>query len=62
MNDNNQYLPIFGTCLGYELLLYLSANDREFRGKCMSQRQSIALNFTNGKIRPANPEKNLNSD
>lgn len=49
MNDNNQYMPLFGTCLGFELLLYLSAGDREYRGKCLSQRRSLALNFTNGK-------------
>lgn len=48
MNDNGEYFPLFGTCLGFELLLFLSNNNQEFRVKCSSQRQSLPLNFTEG--------------
>lgn len=49
MNDNDQHMPLFGTCLGFELLLYLSAGSLEYRETCLSQRRSLALNFTEGK-------------
>lgn len=48
MNDRNEYMPIFGTCLGFELLTYLSANGREHREDCYSERQPLALEFEEG--------------
>ncbi|KAJ6621049.1 Gamma-glutamyl hydrolase A, partial [Pseudolycoriella hygida] len=45
MNDRGEYMPIFGTCLGFELLSYLSANGREHREHCYSERQPLALEF-----------------
>lgn len=48
MNDNNQYMPLWGTCLGFELLLYISAGNQEYRANCYSRRRSIPLNFTAG--------------
>lgn len=49
MNDNNLYMPLFGTCLGFELLLYISTGD--FRESCSAQRISLKLSFSNGKIK-----------
>ncbi|XP_031631289.1 gamma-glutamyl hydrolase-like [Contarinia nasturtii] len=46
MNDNGTYLPLFGTCLGFELLLFASNENEEYRTYCSSQRQSLPLNFT----------------
>lgn len=46
MNDNGNYFPLFGTCLGFELLLYLSNDKQEYRTTCSSQRQRNTLNFT----------------
>ncbi|XP_055374514.1 gamma-glutamyl hydrolase A-like [Condylostylus longicornis] len=46
MNKNGIYMPIWGTCLGFELLAYMSANNIEIRTACTSQAQSIPLNFT----------------
>lgn len=49
MNENGAYFPLFGTCLGFELLLFLSNGKQEYRTTCSSQRQRSALNFTKGK-------------
>lgn len=48
MNDNGIYFPLFGTCLGFELLLFLSNDKQEYRTLCKSQKQRNALNFTQG--------------
>ncbi|XP_037045526.1 gamma-glutamyl hydrolase-like isoform X2 [Bradysia coprophila] len=45
MNDRGEYMPIFGTCLGFELLTYLSANSSELRENCYSDRQALHLEF-----------------
>lgn len=45
MNKDGDYFPLFGICLGFELLTYLSANRSEFRVSCSSQSQSLPLNF-----------------
>ncbi|XP_043474242.1 gamma-glutamyl hydrolase B-like [Leptopilina heterotoma] len=45
-NDNGDYFPILGICLGFELLTYLSANRVEHRTNCTSVCQAIPLNFT----------------
>ncbi|XP_043281459.1 chitobiosyldiphosphodolichol beta-mannosyltransferase-like [Venturia canescens] len=45
-NENGDYFPIWGTCLGFELLTYLAANETEHRSKCSSNNQSLALEFT----------------
>lgn len=49
MNDNGIHFPIFGTCLGFELLLFVSNENREYRSMCSSERQSLPLNFTKSK-------------
>lgn len=45
MNENGDYFPLWGTCLGFELLTYLSANGSEHRASCYSQSQSLPLEF-----------------
>lgn len=48
MNDNGNYFPLFGICLGFELLLYASNGEREYRTICSSSKQNNTLNFTKG--------------
>lgn len=48
MNDNGQYMPLWGTCLGFELLLYLDSNG-ENRAHCSSSKQPLPLEFKQGK-------------
>lgn len=47
-NDQGIYFPVFGTCLGFEFLLYAANDMKEYRTLCSSQRQSLPLEFTNG--------------
>lgn len=47
MNDNGDYFPIFGTCLGMELLAVLSAGE-DNRSICWSQKQTLPLEFEKG--------------
>lgn len=49
MNDRGDYFPIFGTCLGMELLVVLSAGIDD-RSDCWSQRQPLPLDFEKGII------------
>lgn len=48
MNDNGIYFPLFGICLGFELLLYASNAEREYRTVCSSSKQKTTLDFTEG--------------
>lgn len=48
LNRNGVYFPIWGTCLGMELLVYLSAKGYEPRTYCSSMGQSLPLEFTEG--------------
>lgn len=45
MNEQGSYFPLWGTCLGFELLTYLSADGREHRAHCSSQNQALPLEF-----------------
>ncbi|CAO1304490.1 unnamed protein product, partial [Diamesa hyperborea] len=45
MNNQGDYFPIWGTCLGFELLTYLSANGNEHRAHCSSMNQPLPLEF-----------------
>ncbi|KAM7357640.1 gamma-glutamyl hydrolase isoform 2-T4 [Cochliomyia hominivorax] len=45
LNDNGTYFPVWGTCLGFELLVYLSANSTEPRTYCSSSSQALPLEF-----------------
>lgn len=44
MNKKGVYFPIFGICLGFELILYASAQ-KELRQDCDSVGNSLALDF-----------------
>ncbi|XP_052893484.1 gamma-glutamyl hydrolase-like isoform X1 [Anopheles moucheti] len=46
-NENGEYFPLWGTCLGFELLTYLAANGTEHRAHCSSNSQALPLNFKN---------------
>ncbi|XP_018785744.1 PREDICTED: gamma-glutamyl hydrolase A [Bactrocera latifrons] len=48
MNERGIYMPIWGTCLGYELLVYLSANATDLRTDCSSSAQALPLEFEKG--------------
>jgi gamma-glutamyl hydrolase len=45
MNEQQQYFPLWGTCLGFELLTYLSADEVEHRAHCASTNQALPLVF-----------------
>lgn len=45
MNEEGDYFPLWGTCLGFELLTYLSANGSEHRTDCSSSNQALPLRF-----------------
>ena len=45
LNDKGDFFPIWGTCLGFELLTYLSANRTEHRADCSSTNQALNLEF-----------------
>uniref|UniRef100_A0A2M3Z531 folate gamma-glutamyl hydrolase n=1 Tax=Anopheles braziliensis TaxID=58242 RepID=A0A2M3Z531_9DIPT len=47
LNDNGDHFPLWGTCLGFELLTYLAANGAEHRAHCSSNSQALPLNFKN---------------
>lgn len=49
MNNQGDYFPIWGTCLGFELLTYLSAHGNEHRAHCSSINQPLPLEFKPGK-------------
>lgn len=45
MNQRGDYFPVWGTCLGFELLTYLSADGDEHRAHCASNNQALPLVF-----------------
>lgn len=48
LNRDGIYFPVWGTCLGMELLVYLSADGLEPRSYCSSMGQSLPLEFLEG--------------
>lgn len=50
MNNNGDYFPLFGICLGFELLTYVAANRIEHRTHCNSINQPLPLEFTKGLL------------
>lgn len=50
MNKNGDYFPLFGICLGFELLTYVAANRIEHRTHCNSMNQPLPLEFTKGLL------------
>jgi len=44
-NNQHDFFPIWGTCLGFELLTYLELSERRL-ANCSSQNQALPLEFT----------------
>lgn len=49
INDNGTFFPIWGTCLGMELLVLKLSNNTETRIDCKAQSQSLPLEFKTGR-------------
>ena len=47
-NEKGDYFPVWGTCLGFELLTYLSAGKRNILTSCSSYDRALNLNFLPG--------------
>ena len=45
-NDNGDYWPIWGTCLGFELLAFLAINETHSLTRCSSMQQPLPLDVT----------------
>ncbi|XP_055606187.1 gamma-glutamyl hydrolase-like [Uranotaenia lowii] len=45
INADGSYFPIWGTCLGFELLTYVDAERDEHRAHCSSHNQGLPLDF-----------------
>lgn len=48
-NKEGIYYPIWGTCLGMELLIDIDAGQKEVRQKCMAKNISLPLEFQQGR-------------
>lgn len=48
-NDAGVYFPVWGTCLGFELLAVLSANKTDVRKTCDVIGVAVPLKFKPGK-------------
>ena len=48
-NENGDYFPVWGTCLGFELLLYLSAGKENYLTACNSYDRALNVTFLEGK-------------
>ncbi|XP_049777986.1 gamma-glutamyl hydrolase-like isoform X1 [Schistocerca cancellata] len=46
LNENGDYFPLWSTCLGFELMLYLAAGQREHRCSCSANDVALPLEFT----------------
>lgn len=51
INDNGTHFPLFGTCLGFELFVFLSNEKNEYRADCSSQKQKLPLEFVKGMFK-----------
>lgn len=49
-NAAGEYFPIWGTCLGMELLLFHSADDVDPRQDCVRMNYALPISFEEGKI------------
>jgi hypothetical protein len=48
-NDAGLYFPVWGTCLGFELLFVLSANRTDLREACNISYTPMSLTFRPGE-------------
>ncbi|RWS27148.1 gamma-glutamyl hydrolase A-like isoform X1 [Leptotrombidium deliense] len=49
-NTNDDYFPVWGTCLGFEMILFAQANQTDYLTKCESNDVALPLNFTRENI------------
>lgn len=49
LNKKDDYYPIFGICLGMELLAQVAINGKEIRCSCNAKKISLPLDFKPGK-------------
>lgn len=49
MNDQGDYFPLWGTCLGFELINLLAVN-KNWMKACSAMDMSSNINFTEGCI------------
>ncbi len=49
-NNNGDFFLVWGTCWGFELLLYLSATKRNYLSSCESYNRASQLKFLSGAI------------
>lgn len=48
MNGRGDVMPIWGTCLGFELLSFMTSRNGDPRVNCSSDAQAVPLAFTKG--------------
>ncbi|XP_055844402.1 gamma-glutamyl hydrolase A [Episyrphus balteatus] len=48
LNEKGTYFPLWGVCLGFELIAYIESNRTEHRAICSSNRQPLPLEFVEG--------------
>lgn len=49
LNEKGDYFPIWGTCLGFELITFLAAGQKELRSSCSATNIKLPLEFMSGK-------------
>lgn len=49
-NDNGDFFPVWGTCLGFEFMLFAETGGREMRAMCKANNQVDKLRFQKGKL------------
>lgn len=49
LNRKGDYYPIFGICLGMELLAQVAIGGKEIRSDCSAKKLAIPLEFESGK-------------
>lgn len=50
INDNGTFFPVWGTCLGMELLVLKMSNNTETRSDCKARSISLPLEFKTGMV------------
>lgn len=48
LNDQGTYMPVWGTCLGMELLVYKLAKGKEHRIDCNAKNMALPIEFKKG--------------
>ena len=51
MNNKGDYFPVWGTCLGFEMLNFAAAGEKMWMKRCSADDVALNINFTKGKKR-----------